>query len=65
MLYTSDPPTNSESLWQQPPEEAMDTDRDVNVVSLSLLHKPEVEKMEVNSATESNTEYLHPGEPLL
>ena len=62
-----DPPSNSNSLWQQPPEEAMDTKRDVNVALPNVQREPEVEEMEVNDAsgvTEGNIEYLHPVEPL-
>ena len=43
-LKTSNPLPNSESLLQQTPEEAMDTKRDVNVASLCVQRKPEVEK---------------------
>ena len=55
----SDPPPNSESPRQKPPEEAMDTERDANVVSSSVQREPEVEEMEVDDAsgaTEGNIE---------
>ena len=45
----------------------MDTEKDVNVASPSVQREFEVKEMEVDDAsgaTEGNTEYLHPVEPL-
>ena len=54
VLYTKNfvpSPPNSESLWQQPPEKAMDTDRDVNVASPSVHHESGIEEMEVDNTS--------------